>query len=387
MPTDRTMRILSNSAGRGARLLWAAVLLAALVVFRPAAAHAAGDSPGAVYVMSNAAAGNAILVFDRAANGSLTPAGSYATGGLGTGGGLGSQGALIVSDNGGWLFAVNAASNQISAFAVQPNGLLLTDTESSGGERPISLTARGNLLYVLNTGGAGNITGFTVAADGQLSPLAGSTQPLSNGGAGAAPGPAQISFSPDGRTLVVTEKATNLVLTYAVGPNGVASAPVVHPSAGITPFGFAFGHQGTLVVSEAFGGAPDASAASSYDLRGNSLQVISASSPTHQTAACWVAVTNNGKYAYTTNAGSGSVSGYRVSNDGRLTLLSADGQTGLTGPGSSPSDVALSQNSHFLYVVAGGSRQVVGFEVHSDGSLAALGQVGIPIGAAGVAAR
>jgi 6-phosphogluconolactonase (cycloisomerase 2 family) len=283
--------------------------------------------------------------------------------------------------------AVNAASNQISVLAVQPNGLRLTDTEGSGGERPISLTTRGDVVYVLNAGGAGNIAGFQLSADGQLSPLAGSTQPLSNGGAGAAPGPAQVSFDPAGNTLVVTEKATNQILTYAVGANGVASAPVVHPSAGITPFGFAFGHQGTLVVSEAFGGGVNASAASSYDLHGTSLQVVSASAATHQTAACWVAVTNNGKYAYTTNAGSGSVSGYRVGNNGSLTLLDANGQTGLTGAGSGPSDLTVSQDSHFLYVVAGGSHQLVTFEVQPDGSLTALGQAGIPVGAVGVAAR
>jgi 6-phosphogluconolactonase (cycloisomerase 2 family) len=166
----------------------------------------------------------------------------------------------------------------------------------------------------------------------------------------------------------------------------VAAAPVVHPSAGATPFGFAFGLQGTLIVSEAFGGAANASAASSYDLRGGALQLVSASAPTHQTAACWVAVTGNGKFAYTTNAGSGSVSGYAVGRDGRLALLDATGQTGSTGPGSSPTDVAVSHNSQFLYVLAGGSHQVVAFTVGSDGSLNNSGQVSLPAGAVGIAA-
>ena len=371
----------------GARLWWALTLLAALAAFPPAPAQAAGSAAGAVYVLSNGAGGNAVLAFSRAADGTLAAAGAYPTGGLSTGGGIGSQGALVISGNGQWLLAVNAGSNSVSAFEVQASGLQLTDTEPSGGVRPISVTVHDGLVYVLNGGGAGNITGFRLGPEGQLTALAGSVRPLSNGGAGAAPGPAQVEFSPDGRTLVVTEKASSMIVLYAVGSDGRAGAPTTHPSAGATPFGFAFGLQDTLVVSEAFGGAPDASAASSYHLSGVALQLVSASAPTYQTAACWVAVTGNGKYAYTTNAGSGSVSGYAVSHDGRLTLLDAGGQTGLTGTGSAPADMALSRNSQFLYVVAGGSHQVVAFEVHSDGSLHNLGQVGIPAGAVGIAAR
>jgi 6-phosphogluconolactonase (cycloisomerase 2 family) len=282
---------------------------------------------------------------------------------------------------------VNAGSNSVSVFAVRPDGLQLTDTGASGGERPISVTAHDGLVYVLNAGGSGNIAGFSLSANGQLTALPGSVQPLSNGGVGAAPGPAQVEFSPDGRTLVVTEKASNLIVTYAVAANGLAGAPDVHPSAGATPFGFAFGLQGTLVVSEAFGGAANASAASSYSLNGSALQLTSASAATHQTAACWVAVTGNGKFAYTTNAGSGSVSGYAVGRDGQLAVLESNGQTGLTGPGSSPTDVALSRNSQFLYVLAGGSHQIVAFAVGSDGDLTHLGQVSVPAGAVGIAAR
>jgi 6-phosphogluconolactonase len=145
--------------------------------------------------------------------------------------------------------------------------------------------------------------------------------------------------------------------------------------------------QGTLVVSEAFGGAANASAASSYDLLDTTLAVVSASAPTHQTAACWLVVTGDGRFAYTTNASSGSVSGYAVGPDGRLALLDAGGQTGLTGAGSTPTDAALSLNSQFLYVVASGAHQVVGFAVGPDGSLSPLAQVSLPVGAVGVAAR
>ena len=89
----------------------------------------------------------------------------------------------------------------------------------------------------------------------------------------------------------------------------------------------AFTQQGALIVSEAFGGAALASAVSSYDLNGG-LSLVSASVPTGQTAACWIAVSKNGKFAYSTNAGSNSVSAYRVETDGNISLIEGAAGTG-----------------------------------------------------------
>lgn len=365
-------------------LLVPLMLLAALL--SPGVAFAADDSVGMVYVLSNSPAGNAVLAYHRAVDGMLTAAGAFATGGMGTGSGLGSQGAVALSQDHRWLFAVNAGSNDVSIFAVQNDSLLLVDRAASGGIFPISLTSYKDLLYVVNAGGSGGISGFRIGTDGHLSAIPGSSQPLSNLGAGAAPGPAQISFSPDGSALVVTEKASQRIDVYTVMSDGSASAPQVFASAGATPFGFAFGHNNVLVVSEAFGGAPDASAASSYTLNGGSLNVVSPSAATHQTAACWVVITNSGNFAYVANAGSGSVSGYQVSNDGHLTLLNADGRTGVTGMGSTPVDMAISHNSQFLYVLGAGSHMIHPFSINADGSLGALSGAAVPVGAVGIAA-
>jgi 6-phosphogluconolactonase (cycloisomerase 2 family) len=342
---------------------------------------------GAVYVLTNAADGNAVAVFDRAGDGTLTPAGTVPTGGTGTGAGLGSQGALVLSRNGHWLFAVNAGSNDISVFKLSRNGLHLRDRQPSGGVMPISLTVHDGLLYVLNAGdGAtpGNISGFTLEERGRLAPLAGSTRPLS----AANVGPAQVEFSRDGDVLVVTEKATNQISTYMVDDDGLADGPHVQPSAGQTPFGFAFGKRGQLFVSEAFGGAPNASAVSSYDVDGEGiLTTITPSAATHQTAACWVVVTRNGRYVYTSNTGSGSITGYHVARDGSLTLLNADGRTGVTGDGSLPTDMDLSRNSQYLYALNSGTGSVAAFAVGGDGSLTHLGNVGaLAPGAVGLAA-
>jgi 6-phosphogluconolactonase (cycloisomerase 2 family) len=361
-----------------------ALLLSTFVVGGGATAEAHGDS-GAVYVLTNQAAGNGVAVFDRASDGALTPSGTYSTGGLGTGTGLGSQGALVLSQNGRWLFAVNAGSNDISVFSVDRDGLTLVDRVPSGGLRPISLTVYRDLLYVLNAGGSGNITGFNISRHGGLTPIPGSTRPLS----GNAVAPAQVQFSPDGDLLVVTEKTTNLIDTYTVDRHGLANGPTTHPSSGATPFGFAFGKRGTLIVSEANGGTPGLSAVSSYDVDNDGdLTPVSPSAATHQAAACWIVVTKNGKYAYSANAAAGSISGFRVARDGSLTLLTPDGRTGVTGSGTSPIDMALSNNSHYLYVVTSASHGISAFEVQEDGTLTPAGSVnGLPVGAVGIAAR
>jgi 6-phosphogluconolactonase len=341
-------------------------------------------SPGAVYTMSNGAERNAILIFDRLADGRLVRAGAVGTGGAGTGAGLGNQGGLVLTGNEKWLLAVNAGNNSISVLQVRRRGLHLVDVEESGGIRPISVTEHRGIVYVLNAG-SDSITGFSLGRDGRLRPLEGSTRPLS----GAATDPAQIAFSPDGDVLVVTEKATNKIVTFEIGRHGLPGDPRVQDSAGQTPFGFAFGKRDQLFVSEAFGGAENASATSSYELdRHGMLTVISSSVGTNQTAACWVVVTPNGRYAYVTNTGSGSISGYSIDFDGTIDLLDADGRTAVTGEGSAPIDMAISDGGRFLYALNSGTNSIGAFRVHSDGSLTRLQFVGgLPSGANGLAAR
>jgi 6-phosphogluconolactonase (cycloisomerase 2 family) len=362
----------------GARFLLTTVFLLSLVAGFTTPAAAAADGFGAVYTSTNATAGNEILVFNRATNGSLALQGSYTTGGSGSGASLGSQSALILSQNNHWLFAVNAGSNQISSFSVSSKGLTLVDVVESGGIRPVSLTIFEDWLYVLNAGGSGNISGFMVRDDGTLSPIAGSAQYVSNGGVGSAPALAQISFNSDGTTLVVTEKSTSLLDTYPV-VDGVAGAGTTHPSAAATPFGFAFDRHNHAVVSEASGSV------SSYLVDASGFSVISPAVLNTQVAACWIAISKNGKFAYTTNAGSGSISSYKIADDGSLTLLNAT--AGLTGAGSSPVDMAFSNNGSFLYALGNASHMITMFQMGSDGSLTKLGAATVPVGVAGLAAQ
>ncbi|HKI81009.1 MAG TPA: hypothetical protein VKA04_05135, partial [Pseudodesulfovibrio sp.] len=232
---------------------------------------------GGVYLMTNAASGNEILVFNRAADGSLTPGGAVPTGGNGTDAGLGNQGALALTDNGRILLVVNPGSDDVSSFRVTPGGLELADRASSGGDLPISLTVRKGLVYVLNGGTPNSISALWLGNDGSLRSIPGSSRPLS----GANVAPAQIGFSPDGNVLALAEKATNQITTYTVDSGGLASGPTSFASAAATPFGFAFDRNGNLIVSEAVGGAPDASSVSSYAVgRDGSVSILDGAVPT-----------------------------------------------------------------------------------------------------------
>jgi 6-phosphogluconolactonase len=335
---------------------------------------------GAVYTMDNAISGNHILAYNRSNDGALTSAGMYSTEGTGTGTGLGSQGSLILSGN--YLFATNAGDNTISVLEINNSSLTLLDTVSSYGIMPVSLTVYGNLVYVLNAGGTGNISGFTIDSTGQLSHIESSDQSLSSTMAGGA----QIQFNESGTYLIVTEKNTNMITVYPVDSNGVAGTGISHPSTGTTPFGFALRND-ILIVSDAFGGAMDQSALTSYMFSASGdLTLITGPVGTNQTAACWVVITNNGRYTYTTNTGSASITGYSISNTGALTLLNSNGVTGMTG--TTPIDMALNNNSKYLYNLNSGSHSITMFSVNTNGSLTAMGAVtGLPEGSVGLAAK
>jgi 6-phosphogluconolactonase (cycloisomerase 2 family) len=363
--------------------LAAVVAVPALMKRDRAFADGRGSFFGAVYTMSNAGDGNAVLTFLRLPNGRLLRAGATPTGGNGTGSGLGNQGGLVLTQNERWLLAVNAGSDTVTVFEVGHLGLRRRDVQPSGGSQPISIATHRNLVYVLNAL-SDSIAGFRLSRHGTLHPIPGSIRSLSASGVG----PAQISFTPDGDVLVVTEKNTNRIVTFPLDRDGGVADIRVHPSSGETPFGFAFGKRNQLFVSEAFGGTLDASAVSSYRIdEEGGLETISASVGTTETAACWVAVSPNGRFAYVTNTGSGSVSAYAVDFDGTIELV-GDGRAGVTGDGSMPIDLAITDNGRFLYTLNSGTHAIGVFFIRHDGGLTPLRFVsGLPESANGMAAR
>ena len=142
-----------------------------------------------VYAMSNQLR-NEVVVFDREADGSLTHFADFRTGGRGIAdqtdpeNALGSQDPLIVTRSGRWVITTNPASNTLTVFSASAAGMeRVKKNVNSGGLFPSSLTLKKGLLYVLNSGGQGNITGFNFnKKDGSLTPIPNSTRHLNVGG-------------------------------------------------------------------------------------------------------------------------------------------------------------------------------------------------------------
>lgn len=327
-----------------------------------------------VYVMSNKSPENSVIQFRRAADGSLTFAREVATAGSGTGANgadpLGSQDSLVLSGDGRLLLAANAGSNDVSVLAARNGQLTWLSKTSSAGTFPNSLTLSGDLVYVLNAQGTANIAGFRLDTHGLLHRIATVELP-----AGIVK-PNDIRFTPDGSHIVLTASGSNQILLFDVGDDGVAAAPSVQASAGGSPFGVRFGHDGVVIVSEAAGSA------SSYRLDDDILNVISGAVTDTQKASCWISVDRSARTAYLSNTASGTISSFQIDGEGTLTLLSAVAAN----PGGAPIDSALSRDGRFLYVVESAQGRTLIFQ-SSDGSLSPVGTVSVPLGSQGIAAQ
>jgi 6-phosphogluconolactonase len=336
----------------------------------------------AVYVQSNDAAGNEVLAFARRADGGLAPLGRFATGGRGTGKPhLPSQNSIVLTDDGGRLLVVNAGSDELSLFAIEPSGLRLADRVPSGGATPTSVAVSDDLVYVLNNGTPG-IAGFRIEGD-RLVAIEGSNRPLSAANAD----PAQVSFSRDGRTLAVTERGTDSISTFAVDERGYAAGPSTIKSSGKTPYGFDFTSDGAMIVTEAFGGEVGAAAAASYSLaEPGRLAPVSGSVRDTRSEVCWAVVSHNGRFAYVTNFGDGTISSFEIADDGDLALrdpVAASTRLGEKGI----RDEAISRDGRYLYAIDADAQKVFGWTVGDDGALSTIGAFeGVPETVAGLAA-
>jgi 6-phosphogluconolactonase len=326
--------------------------------------HASAE--GAVYVTTNGISGNEVKAFRRAGDGSLTPIGTFSTGGTGVGGvgdPLTSQAAEALSPDHELLFVVNAGSNDVSVFRVKHDGdLKLVDRKPSGGAFPNSIAIGDDAVYVLNANSS-TVGIFSYNESGKLH---------ARGTASLSPnvvGPTEVRVSPNGRWLDVTERGSNTIDAFRIKEHGNLSAPIKSTSAGPAPFGFQFTPRGVLVVSQ----AGSASVSSYTQSRDGALTVVSNSvSNGGQAAPCWLIVDRRGRFAYSANAGGSSISGFAIGSDGTLTLITPGGKTGDLGAGGQPLDIDFGGDGRFLYVLKNGTGTVGAFAVNSDGTLTPL---------------
>jgi 6-phosphogluconolactonase (cycloisomerase 2 family) len=353
-----------------------------------------------VYVMDNSAAGNAVHAWKLNSDGTLTGIGAFPTGGNGTGitetplagpndgiDPLGSQGSIVVSPDEKYLIAVNAGSGTITIFRIaHSGGLTLVDTESTGGASPVSVATRSGLVYVVNVNDPGNnspstIVGFSIGSDGTLSPILGSNRQLS----APAARPSQISVTPDGTQVIVTERGTNVISAFDIGNSGTLGNPATVASPRPDPFGFGFVGISRMVVSEAAAGSLQGSSASSYNLTAGAPSVISSGVLNAQTASCWVTIAGNRRQAFVTNSGSNSVTNYDISSGGALTIQQ---QAVATGAATAPIDSGTGRGK-FVQLL-GGTGQIATYDINNNGDLVLIGtqSTGLPsLGTQGLAIR
>lgn len=341
--------------------------------------------PGAVFVQTDNPAGNTVVAYDRAADGTLTEAGTYATGGLGgvldgsVVDHLASQGSLALDREHHALYAVNAGSDTITVFRIDGDRLVRRSVVASGGSFPVSVAVHRDLVFVLNARAGGSVQGFRRVSGG-LEPIAGSHRALGLD-ATATPEfvntPGQVSFSPDGSSLLVTTKANgNDVDVYGVSRTGTLSAAAtVTNLPGAVPFAISWDRLGRVVLAEA-----GTNSVATFRLTASGdLQAVDTAA-TGQAATCWIV--RSGERFYASNAGTANLSGYRMGNDGKLTSLG----TTATDPGTV--DATVSPDGQYLYVQAGRAGQVDAFRIASDGSLTSIGSLTVPgaVGGEGIAA-
>jgi len=335
---------------------------------------------GALYVQTNERGGNQLLTFERGQDGALMSAGAQPTGGSGDGAAhLPSQGSVMLTGDERHLLVTNADSGDLSVFRLGGGAPSPLRTVASG-LAPKSVAEYGGLIYVLNTGEP-SLTGFRLR-DGAIEAIPGSTQMLDEDC-----DPAQVGFSPDGTTVVVTERGMNAIATFEVGADGHLGDPHMQPSAGPTPYGFAFAPQGPLIVAEAFDAQKGKAAASSYVAHSVDIEPVSRSIGNGHSEVCWATVSKDGRYAFTTNFADSAVSRYAIAPDGTLSLddpaagVGHEGQPGLR-------DEELTDDGRFLYAIDPDSGQIFGWSVGSGGALASIGfWQGLPKTAAGLAAN
>lgn len=375
------------------------IVVAALTALVTAGTVSADDGRGrsgddrrgdrAVFVQTNELDGNRIVVFSRHDDGRLTEEDAYGTGGNGGAAApgtesdrLASQGSLVYDEAHRLLFAVNAGSDSLAVFRVSGTRLRLQDVLPSGGDFPASVAVHDDLVYVLNAGGAGIVQGFEIRGHG-VRPLSGSARSL--GLANADPpnfltSPGQVGFTPDGRKLLVTTKASGSTIdVFRVRRDGrLSETAVENPSATPVPFAFTFDPSGRLVSGEA-----GASSVTTYTINRNRTLSNPQSQSDGQVALCWIVEARG--FFYVANTGSDNLSGYRIDGSGRPTLIGATGVVATTEPG--PIDMTTAAEGRFLYAQTGTTGTVDEFRVNDDGTLTRLGSVaGLPPGQEGIAA-
>lgn len=360
-----------NGPIKGDRPVMAGLALA-LIMLVPAGLNAQSF----VYTNNDAPGPTSVSAFSIGAGGTLSPvAGSpFATGGAGLGLGLFASNRITASVSGNLLYVSNCGTNNVSGFSINASTGVLTTIPGSpfatggscGSGIAVTTTPNNQFLYAANAGSK-NISAFGIAANGALSPVAGS--PFAAGYSLDG-----IKVSPDGKYLAVAivNSLAAQVAMFSIGLTGALTAVPGSPF----PVGGTGGAAGVdfncasnlLFVGE---GGPATTVSVQSVASNGALSPIAGSPFTFGGLNSNVIVLSpDDLHAFVSNQGSlgsSTITALDVASGGSLTQVA--GSPFANPGGLFPSGMATNQAGTYLYA-ANFNNKVTGFSIAGNGALA-----------------
>jgi len=290
----------------------------------------------ALFVQTNAPNGdNAVRVLVGGKGGKLASAGSFRTGGSGTGKEIASEGTLALTRNRRYLAVLDVGSSAVTVFRVGRGRLERTDRIASGGRHPVSIASGpNNRFVVLNARGTSNLAGFKVRRkSGELVALPRLSAPLSEDGAGAY----EVAVSASGKRAAVSyakAKGGNDLELFRVAGGRLRSAGVAAVQGG-RPSPISFLRNDRLLVGRMGPGGPGLA---TYGV-GQGLDSLS----TLGIIVCWIETNDAGTLGWATFPS--SVHSFGIGSSGKLSERRSKQLRGRS------SDLTLGAKGRRLYVL------------------------------------
>ncbi len=301
---------------------------------------------------------NEIVGYRRNSNGKLDSLFTLSTFGKGINGPLRSQNSMLWTKEGKFLLVCNAGSNDVSVFKIDGENVTFLNKYSSGGQTPVSITQYKDFIYVLNSGHHGILSGFKITQDGTLNPIPGINIEVDT----MVSGPAQASFTCDGSGIIITCRSSNKIIGFQMSKDGIPVGKTSISSNTEVPYGFDLDEDGKIFVTEA-----KQSGISVYQWKnGKELEKLFDLSKDLHTAACWIKLTKDRKYAFVADADPKNIAGFQIAKTGQCTLIKSDGKSSSTE--NTPTELTI-VDDQFLYVSSIRNSAIEVYQIDGSGNL------------------
>jgi len=369
-------------------LLWGHTLLMLVALALPGSLRAQGNF---VYTADDIRGANTVSAFSVGPSGALTllPGSPFLTGGIGIANGYYASNRTTVSAHHNFLFASNAGSNDVSVFRIHRGTGALSLVEGSPfatggfgdlGGIALSPTPDGRFLMAGNSESS-NVTVFAISSGGALSPIEGS--PFA-----AQSSPDGIRVSPNGKFLAVAEFNANQIEMFSIAPNGSLTSLGTYPGVAATGGGIAGVdidcYPRLLYDAEASTGD---TIVEGYSISDKGALTPVPGSPFEpgvgrNSNVVLLGYSGGRKTLYVSNESSNTITAFKVSSSGSLSLL-AGSPFAMNQGSDQPSGMAISRDGRLLYV-ANRSNMVSVFSVEEDGVLTEVAGSPFPTGQSGL---